>query len=632
MKNVLIVLDKHTDPKKLFESIRQMDTMKEAAFVIACIEPSSPIRKKEHSRFEDVLLESLHSGAKVIRIQSENAKNDLKRIVTNHHIDEIYGRQSAFGLLSYFKPDTYFSRLFLKPFVVVTVKEWNMKERSIGMQKKSHEASIRSKEYVLAFLAVILTTGVCYLLKDIIGYQTVGLVFLIVTAFLSLTLGRGAIIITAVLTFFIWNFFFITPILTLHIENVHDVILLFANLAVALTGGTLISKLRQNQITLQKNKARISLLYSLLESLNNTASIKGVVEKVRAELHEHFDADAIIYLKEKEGAELAKKFFGNPALYSDEAYEVASKVFYQQSLPSNMQLTSLGQIQYFVLSGNRETFGVIGVSTHNKQNIDDEKLIFLKSFITQISSALEREINIDKAKEVQVMQESHKLFQTVLNSVSHELKTPVSIIRSAVSNLLDEKTASNPDSRRQICQELDLSAYRLNMLVENILNMSKIESGYLHLDIQLCDASDLTGVVLKMLNGKTNLLHTIKIELSESLPLLSIDINWMKQVLYNILNNALLYTPEGTVICLKIDFASEKFIIKVSDNGPGVPASEIEKMFDKFYRIQGSRSGGTGLGLAISKAIVEAHKGSIKASNQPNGGLCICIELPLLIG
>lgn len=632
MKNVLIVVDEYANPKKLFESIRQMDTMKEATFVITCIEPSFRFQKKEHSRFEDVLIESMQSGVKVIRIQSENAKRDIGRIIANYQIDEIYSRQSVDGLLSYFKPSICISRFFLKPYVVVTVKDWNMKERSTRLKIKSDETMIRSKESLLAFLAVILTTGICYLLKDIIGYQTVGLVFLILVAFLSLTLGRAAIIITAVLTFFIWNFFFITPTLTLHIENAHDVILLFANLAVALTGGTLISRLRQNQLALQKSKARISLLYSLLESLNNTTSIKGVVEKVRAELHEHFDADAIIYLKEKEGHQLAKKIFGNPILYSDEAYEVASKVFYQQSLPSNIKFTSLGQMQYFVLSGNREAFGIIGISTHNKQYIDEEKLIFLKSFITQISSALEREINIDKAKEVQVMQESQKLFQTVLNSVSHELKTPVSIIRSAVSNLLDEKTASNPESRRQICQELDLSAYRLNMLVENILNMSKIESGYLNLDIQLCDASDLTGVVLKMLNNKTDLKHTINVEISDSLPLLSIDINWMKQVLYNILNNALLYTPEGTVICLKIDFTPKQFIIEISDNGPGVPASEIEKLFDKFYRIQGSRSGGTGLGLAISQAIVEAHKGSIKASNLSTGGLCICIELPLLIG
>lgn len=626
-KNVLLVIDINSDLKKIFETIRQNAGMKEAVFTIACIDPAFKSRKKIHEKYEEVLLESLHSGAKVIRIH--NAKADIQKIIRNHDVDEIVIGRPIFRFLDYFKTNTFITSLFAHQIVVIDSKKWKMNETPERLSENTVATANRTKEYLFALLAVLITTAICYLIKDIIGYQTVGLVFLMLTAFLSLTLGRGAIIITALLNFFIWNFFFITPILTLHIDNVHDVILLFANLAVAVTGGTLISRLRQNQLALQKNKARISLLYSLLESLNNTASIKGVVEKVRAEMLAHFEADAIVYLKEKKGENLDRKSFGNENLFSDEAFELASKVFQHQAIPRTIQFSALSHVQYFVLSGKRETFGVIGVAAQGNKNIDDEKLIFLKSFITQISSALEREINIDKAKEIQLMQESQKLFQVILNSVSHELKTPVSIIRSAVSNLMDEKTAAKPDTRRQICEELDLSAYRLNLLIENILNMSKIESGYLQLDIQQCDVSDLTGVALNMIKHEKKLSHKIQVELGDALPLLSIDINWMKQALYNIMNNALLYTPDESVICLKIQYADDKFVIQVIDNGPGVSVSDLDKLFDKFYRAQGSRSGGTGLGLSISKAIVEAHKGTIKASLEPSGGLCIGIVLPV---
>jgi two-component system sensor histidine kinase KdpD len=251
----------------------------------------------------------------------------------------------------------------------------------------------------------------------------------------------------------------------------------------------------------------------------------------------------------------------------------------------------------------------------------------LKSFITQITSALEREISIDRAKASQVYEESQKLFHTVLNSVSHELRTPIAVIRSAASNLMDERTADDPVNRRKICTELDSSASRLNLLVENIIDMSKIESGHLELNMLPCDVSDLIGVVVNHLKEELSN-HKLEVDIPENIPPLSMDINWLKQAVLNILYNAIIYTPVDSLISISVSLHTGSLFIIISDNGPGVPDSSVERLFDKFYRVPGSKSGGTGLGLTISKAIIEAHHGSVKVENKATGGLNVAIQLP----
>ncbi|MDP4277431.1 MAG: ATP-binding protein, partial [Bacteroidota bacterium] len=223
--------------------------------------------------------------------------------------------------------------------------------------------------------------------------------------------------------------------------------------------------------------------------------------------------------------------------------------------------------------------------------------------------------------------ESQKLFQIVLNSISHELRTPISVITTAVSAMDDEKTASNPVFRREICKELNTASMRLNILVENILDMSRIESGYLSLNLQLYEVDDLMGTILNELSDEPYK-QVIKLTVDEQLPMVRIDINWFKQAIINVLRNAIMYTPPDSVIDIHVFRTTDKQVaIEISDNGPGIPEDAVKKIFDKFYRVPGSKSGGSGLGLTITKAIVEAHSGQIFAENKQDGGLRFLILL-----
>jgi two-component system sensor histidine kinase KdpD len=233
-----------------------------------------------------------------------------------------------------------------------------------------------------------------------------------------------------------------------------------------------------------------------------------------------------------------------------------------------------------------------------------------------------------------------KLYNLLLNSLSHELRTPIATIIGASDNLLTDKNKISEENKRHLIEEISKASFRLNQQVENLLNMSRLESGFIQPKKDWCDVNELIYSAINQLDEVLKT-HTVKIEIKDGLPLFKLDFWLMQQALYNIINNAAIYTPEHSVITIKanvhkeiskrisvLDSLVEMLIITIEDNGPGFKENEIHKVFDKFYRVASSKTGGTGLGLSIAKGFVEAHKGKVKLENIKNGGARFIIEIP----
>jgi len=483
VEKILILVGVEPTADKLFLSARQYSGGGNTEWFAVCVDPGEKASPACRAQFNDNLTIALHSGAQVIHMLDNDKISGIVNLVIQNKINRILmGNFNAGRFMSSFVTGFYKKQLSRK-LQNVEINQILIENRNINGNGGRRRNTTKPIEYLLALGAVILTASFCLIIKNLIGYQTVGLILLILTAVLSLSLGRGAVIFTAFLNFFVWNFFFIQPILTFHVESFHDSIILFANLVVAITGGSLITRLRRSQAEQEISRERITLLYSLLESLNNADSINEVVAKVRSELKRHFDGDAIIYLKNKKGKTLDKNAFGNQELFNEDEFENAVKVFEQKDHGQIIKLNEKHLIQYFPLSGKRETIGVIGIATENNYPVDEDKLIFLKSFITHITSALEREISIDKSKEIQVNGELQKLFHSVLNNVSRELRRSAAILNSAVLNLSDENIVTDPENQRKICSELDSASARLNTLADKILNKLRIDPGPVNLNL-----------------------------------------------------------------------------------------------------------------------------------------------------
>jgi two-component system sensor histidine kinase KdpD len=218
------------------------------------------------------------------------------------------------------------------------------------------------------------------------------------------------------------------------------------------------------------------------------------------------------------------------------------------------------------------------------------------------------------------------LSKALLNSISHELRTPIAAITTAASALV-EPTTPLP-LRDTLAHEIQESAARLNRLVGNLLDMTRLESGNVKPRLDWCDAADLISVSLRQ-NERELSRHHIALSLHLPLPLLKMDFVLIEQALNNLLLNAAHYTPAGSTVEVSASATSDEMTIAVADHGPGLPPESLPHLFEKFYRAPGAPAGGTGLGLSIVKGLVEAHGGRVEARNRPGGGAEFSIHLPV---
>jgi two-component system sensor histidine kinase KdpD len=262
-------------------------------------------------------------------------------------------------------------------------------------------------------------------------------------------------------------------------------------------------------------------------------------------------------------------------------------------------------------------------------NTEDKILLSMYFVIALVNAVLTFKIRqFEKlARQKEEKAQALRLYNTLLNSLSHEFRTPIATIIGATDNLLARPSKLSGDDSNRLLSSISGAALRLNGQVENLLNMSRLESGFLQPRKDWCDISELVSDTLRQLE---ELLanHTVETDIRESLPLVRLDYGLMEQVLYNLIYNAILYTPEKSLISISAGCPDENLEIVVEDNGHGVPEEEIGKVFDKFYRLGNSRVGGSGLGLSIVKGFVEAHNGTIDLKNRPSGGARFVMRLP----
>jgi len=270
-------------------------------------------------------------------------------------------------------------------------------------------------------------------------------------------------------------------------------------------------------------------------------------------------------------------------------------------------------------------FFIPPILTFHIDNTEDLLMFLMYFFIAFVNAVLTFKIRKEelKAREKEESEKSIKLYNTLLNSLSHELRTPISTIISAIDTLNDQSTKMHINEQKELFNEIEIASFRLNRQVENLLNMSRLESGMLKLKLDWCDMNELINSVIQKLNCS----QIIIFNQIDQLPLFRVDRILIEQSIYNILFNAICYTKPESTIRIKLNQEGSFLIISISDNGEGIPDDEIKNIFEKFYRSPQSEPGGSGLGLSIVKGFIEAHNGMISAEKNEIGGLTFKIEL-----
>ncbi len=266
---------------------------------------------------------------------------------------------------------------------------------------------------------------------------------------------------------------------------------------------------------------------------------------------------------------------------------------------------------------------------HYKINSSESALLFfIYMLVALVNAVLTNRLRKQEGRirDKEEKEKTIQLYNTLLSSLSHELKTPIATIIGAVDILKEAGDRITAEQKRDLLGEIDIAGSRLSNQVENLLNMSRLETGTLALKKDWCDINDLIFRVIISASGQGS--HRILFEPDERTPLFKIDEGLMEIVLYGIVGNAIRYTPPGSEVRIDVSFDDDRLHITVSDNGKGIPEEERQQVFEKFYRISASGTGGTGLGLSIAKGIVEAHQGEIRLSGSPSGGAAFSLTLP----
>lgn len=487
--------------------------------------------------------------------------------------------------------------------------------------------SSTARQYMMSSLFVTLTAAIFFLLKEFVGYQVVSFVLLFLVSILAFFFGTGPILLASTLSSLIWNFFFIPPPYTLQVERPEDMLMLIMFFIIALLNGVLTSRVKSQEMKIRVREERTHALYQLAKELTTTNGITDVLELTNRDIQKYFKVESAIFLKDETG-KLEKltrhktelNFSENDLSIADWTFKHSSKAGkFTDTLPS-------GNFTFYPLKGNIENMGVIALSQVKVFTQGEEQ--FWEGFLPQVSGKIEREFLRDAARNAYILNESDKLYKTLFNSISHELRIPVATIMGASDTLIAQDYA--PETRKILFHEINTAAVRLNRLIENLLNMSRLDSGRLTPRIDWCDLHDLVNKVIQSLSVelKPFNLHCV---LSDDMPLVQLDYGLMEQVLHNLLLNATQHAREGSNIRMKFFYDSGLLFMQIMDRGPGFSEADLPMVFNKFYRGELAVAGGTGLGLSIVKGIVEAHKGIITAENRANGGARITIKIPTKI-
>ena len=284
---------------------------------------------------------------------------------------------------------------------------------------------------------------------------------------------------------------------------------------------------------------------------------------------------------------------------------------------------SLSEYTFYPLKGIKTKPGVVAIKPNRKFN--GETQLFWDTFLIQISNTLEHHYFVQQAKKANLLDESDKLYKTLFNSISHELRIPIATIMGASDTLLAD--AYPEEIRKELYSEILIASGRLNRLVENLLNISRLESGKIAPHIDWCDINDLFNRVANNLKDELKS-YKLDIVVPQTMPLVKLDFGLMEQTLYNLVYNSCKYSNPGTTIRLKSFYDNGFLILQEMDRGPGFPTDTLQSVFNKFYRAGNQTTGGLGLGLSITKGFVEAHKGTISVENRQNGGARFTIKIP----
>ena len=576
-------------------------------------------------------------GAAVVTLPSDDVALAVIRYARQNLVTEIVVGKSGFTSAR-FRRRTIAERV-MKMSGDIDVAVVQEKGATLGRPRIRLSSYLRPERASFVKMALIIAaaTGINLLALPVVGYRSVSILYLLAVISLAFFSTRLAVLVAAVLSAVLWDFFFLPPRFTFIITKLEDILMFFLYFVTAAALAVLMSRLRSNQTMLDVRARKMTLLVGFSQALSQCTSLDEIVRAGLEHVSRYLEGEAIILLRDETGS-IARTPRSHDNVDIDEKEFAAARFCFDSRTPCGKYTDTLhmARYHYIPLLTPDSAVGVMGI------RLVEEKMpqargsgkVWLKDqedslqmLGRSLSLSLERELLAEENRKNLMARESERLGRVLLNTVSHELRTPLTTIKGSITALMDPLSGADADTRGALLAETLTAADRLNAIVENLLSMSRLESGMLRLKKSETDVIDLVSVVGDALRRQSRD-DPLSIRMDGDLPAVSIDFTLMVQVLTNILTNAARHTPAGTPVELSVERVDNGIGMTIADAGPGVRPEELPHIFERFFRGRDAATGGVGLGLSICKGIVEAHGGTISAFINRKGGLSIRIVLP----
>ncbi|MBN8554863.1 MAG: sensor histidine kinase KdpD [Deltaproteobacteria bacterium] len=636
VERLMVAVGASPSSEQLIRWTRRTASNLEARWVAVYVETDKPLIDEDKATLTKNLALAEELGAEIVTTSDTNVTRALLRVAQQRNITQIVVGKPVEGYLRKFLGDGSPVNQLIREsgdidiYVVQGSKGVGRKISSL-LRNKIYSPP---RQYFISALAVISAVIIGSFLRSFVGYSSIGFLFLFSILVQSLLTGFGPTLMAATLSALLYDFIFIPPYFTFSVSKPSDVMLLLIFFVVAVVTGLLASRTRSRERSFQRRETHATALYHFSRELAETSSLNDVAEKISRGLGGLFSTDTAVYIRTDDYMFPDAPHPKSHWIPEQKERSIAHWVFENRQMAGRFTntLRDAAGIHLPLIVADK-ICGVLSIRPRRTRVFTIDELALLEAFSNSAALAIEKELmsmTASKAKSLEESQKaSQKLHKVILNSVSHELRTPLTAISGSASALLEEKIASNKESRRLLVTEIILASDRLGKLVENLLDMSRLESGHLKPKMSWIDVGDLISVVANEIKDPRSR-KRISTAVSPDLPLLFADFVLMEQVLSNLTLNALTHTSDTAAIRISAGRFGNFIQILVEDEGPGLDPADLPQVFEKFYRASHSKPGGTGLGLSICKGFIEAQNGKIRAENrEKTSGARFIIEMPI---
>jgi two-component system sensor histidine kinase KdpD len=479
--------------------------------------------------------------------------------------------------------------------------------------------------WMVAAAIVLACTLLAVALRAVLAPENLVMIYLVGVMVVAVRCGREPAIAASLISVAAFDFFCVPPYLTFRVADTQYLFTFGVMLAAALLISGMASRIRLQAETERLRERRTAALYAMARDFAAATEEDGLAAAAARHVAETLDANAAVLLPTGQEGLRPRAIHGNPWDIDDNEFSVATWVFeHGQAAGAGTETLPGASALYVPLVASKGVVGAIGVATGRRLAAEQKRL--LEAFANQTANAIERVALAREAREAALQVEAETFRNTLLASVSHDLRTPLTTIAGASASLLDPQLdrATHDEMVRTVLGESE----RLNRLIGNILQVTRLERGKVEIEKQWQPIEEALGAALSRLEEELGD-RPVVVDLPPDLPLVEADGLLLEQLFHNLLDNAARHTPAATAIRVSAHTEAGWLVVEIRDEGPGLPPGSESKVFDRFYRSSAARGRGSGLGLSICRAIVVAHGGNIWARSARAGGAVIGFRLPL---